>query len=404
MNDTVAVGDVLEILDTTARTGLVRAAVNDDHAEIASWRSRALNGLGAAAQVYRLWGAASVRSGTVPWSAVLKLFTLGSEGLQAASSSPSSWDFWKREWHVYRAPWLAELRGGLVAPRCLGAGEQHDVAWVAMEDLTALDFRPWSLDQFHVVARHLGEFSGRFMTGAGIPADPWLSTKWLWGWTARMDPIALLSTARDDPLVQRVYSPTVAKALGRLAAARETILEALDTLPQTLCHRDLFPRNAFIRHTPSGVETVAIDWAFCGPGPIGSDVVSLVEASLSWFEADQAHAQELEKLCLDGYLAGLRTAGWQGDPRDVQFGYLGSLVLRSALGGVAPVVTILRNQSLHSWLERAFGSPVGDVADNIGMTMSFVEPRIDVARRLADHQLRVESSPDRLNIGTELSL
>ena len=404
MNDTVAVGDVLEMLDTTARTGLVRAAVNDDRAEIASWKSLALNGLGAAAQVYRLWGAASVSGGTVPWSAVLKLFTLGSEGLQAASASPSSWDYWKREWHVYQAPWLADLRHGLVAPRCLGAGERRDVARVAMEDLSALDCRPWSLDQFHVVARHLGEFGGRFMTGAGIPAEPWLSTNWLWGWTARMDPVALLSAARDDPLVQRVYSPTVTKALGRLAEARETILEALDTLPQTLCHRDLFPRNAFVRHMPSGVETVAIDWAFCGPGPIGSDVVSLVEASLSWFEADQAHGEELEKLCLDGYLAGLRTAGWEGDPRDVHFGYLGSLVLRSALGGVAPVVTILRNQSLHPWLERAFGNPVGEVADNIGMTMSFVEPRIDLARRLAEQQLGFESSPDRLNRGTELSL
>jgi aminoglycoside/choline kinase family phosphotransferase len=98
--------------------------------------------------------------------------------------------------------------------------------------------------------------------------------------------------------------------LVRLAADRGTILESLATLPQTLCHRDVFPRNAFLRHTKSGAQTVAIDWAFCGPGPIGGDLVPLVEASLTWFEADQADAPELEDDALPAiWLDSRRSAG-----------------------------------------------------------------------------------------------
>ena len=57
-----------------------------------------------------------------------------------------AWDFWKREWLVYQAPWIRGLREGLVAPRCFGSGELAETAvWVAMEDLTAANQRPWSL-------------------------------------------------------------------------------------------------------------------------------------------------------------------------------------------------------------------------------------------------------------------
>ena len=197
------------------------------------------------------------------------------------------------------------------------------------------------------------------------------------------DPVGLLSEAGDDPLVQRVYSPAMIKALGRLAAARESILKALEALPQTLCHGDVHTRNAFLRHGNNGPETVAIDWAFCGPGPVGSDLVMLVDGSLSWFEVDQADAEDLERRCLSGYLAGLHAAGWDGDALDVRYGYMGSLVLR-ALGGVGTAFTVLRDEGLHAVAEQAFGRPFEVLAENVRLTMAFLEPRIDVALQLAD--------------------
>ena len=146
---------------------------------------------------------------------------------------------------------------------------------------------PWKLGQFQLVARHLGQFNGAYLAGRRLPADSWLSIDWLQEWTARMEPLDLLTAARDHPLVQQIFSPAMRSALASLAADRRLLLDALSKLPQTLCHRDVFPRNAFLRRTAEGAQTVAIDWAFCGPGPVGSDLVPLVEASLTWFEADR---------------------------------------------------------------------------------------------------------------------
>ncbi len=147
-----------------------------------------------------------------------------------------------------------------------------------------------------------------------------------------------------------------------------------------MCHRDLFPRNAFVQSSSVGDRTVAIDWAYCGIGPIGSDLVPLVEASLTWFEVDHSRAAELARRCIDGYLEGLRSAGWSGPVRDVQLGYLASLVLRIGLGGTARILSVLTDQRLHSWSEHAFDYQMETIADNLRATMDLVYDRIFEAR------------------------
>ncbi len=109
-----------------------------------------------------------------------------------------------------------------------------------------------------------------------------------------------------------------------------------------------------------------------------------VEASLTWFEVDHARAAELERCCLDGYLKGLRSAGWSGPVRDVQLGYLASLVLRIGLGGSARIVSVLTDSRLHAWAEHAFGYPMETITDNLRATMDFVYVRISAARSLLE--------------------
>ena len=72
---------------------------------------------------------------------IVKVLTFERLPFQSISADQSSWDYWKREWYVYRSAWLQELPGPLVAPRCLATGESHEtdkeLAWIAMEDLAA---------------------------------------------------------------------------------------------------------------------------------------------------------------------------------------------------------------------------------------------------------------------------
>ena len=374
-----------ELIQPAERTNLVRAAVGRPSAEVVSWFVQPIHGMGGGACVYRVSGEARAGGEMLSWSAVVKVFSLDGVGIQAAARSPREWDYWKREWLIYQAPWHRGLGDGLVAPRCLGIGEQVGVAaWVAMEDLADLDQRPWPLSKFGMVAHHVGGFNGAFLAQGRLPSDPWLNVDWLRGWTERVDPVATLSAAADHPWVRRVFSPDMCSAVISLWQNRGTFFDALDSLPRTMCHRDLFPRNAFVQSSPVGDRTVAIDWAYCGIGPIGSDLVPLVEASLTWFEVDHARAAELERCCLDGYLEGLRSAGWSGPVRDVQLGYLASLVLRIGLGGSARIVSVLTDSRLHPWAEHAFGYQMETIVNNLRATMDFVYVRISAARSLLE--------------------
>ncbi len=57
------------------------------------------------------------------------------------------------------------------------------------------------------------------------------------------------------------------------------------------------------------------------------DLGELVATSAYFFEVEVGEVGELEATVLDGYLAGLRDAGWSGDPRVVRLGYLVSALL-----------------------------------------------------------------------------
>ena len=90
----------------------------------------------------------------------------------------------------------------------------------------------------------------------------------------------------------------------------------------------------------------------------------------------------MESRCLEGYLDGLRDAGWDGVALDVRLAYLASLVLRCGLGATGPIVTVMLDQSLHIWLEQAFRHPLDAIVRNLRSTMRFLEPRVLEARQL----------------------
>jgi hypothetical protein len=359
-----------DTLDERTRNQLVGAAEVD----IGSWRSRQLAGAGLGSMVYRVSGEVQVDTTSESWSLVIKTFAQ-TEG--DTSADPSAWNYWKREWMAYQASWLPN-DGALVAPRCLGFGDRPETGtWVALEDLGTLDDqRPWSLARFGQVAGHLGEFQAPYLKGQALPTAAWLSAGWDAGWTdSAAEAVARLPIVIDHPLVRRVFSDAMVNELQRLSQERRTVLSALAALPQTLCHFDTFPRNLFVRATDHGVHTVVIDWSYCGPGAVGEDLGGLVGLSLFWCEADPLKASELEAVCLDGFLAGLRRGGWQGEPRDVRLASLGRESLM-VLGGVEPVIRLTMNETLHPWVEAMSGVPMERFVGNLTAMFAFEEQNI----------------------------
>ncbi len=90
----------------------------------------------------------------------------------------------------------------------------------------------------------------------------------------------------------------------------------------TLCHFDITPNNLFSRRNADGNDqTVLIDWSFVGYGVLGEDIINLVLDSVFLLFVNGSSLIPLEKLVLEGYLTGLRSAGWNGDERVVRFTY-----------------------------------------------------------------------------------
>jgi hypothetical protein len=378
----------LDNLDDATWQRLVGTLLDSDGVELLGRHSREIFvGIGAGTRLYRVAGAA-VNGGRRPvdWSMVVKVLTLDQLNFQSISTDQSAWDYWKREWHVYRSPWQQQLPGPLVAPRCLAAGELlaetgEELAWIAMEDLGAIESRPWPASHFREVARHLGIFNGDYVSGVR-PADPWLSRDWLRGWTELAEPhLEVLPTVSNHPVAGRIFTPDLIDDLVELWEDRGKLYDALDQLPQTLCHNDVFPRNLFIRGYGRANQSVAIDWAFCGEGPVGQELACLVGATQAFFESRPEHWDDLERDCLDGYAEGLRQAGWEGRD-EILLGYLLSTVLHFGIGSVTPILGLTLTTEHQDLVAHVFGCSYDEFVSNAAAAQRFQQRRLHQARAL----------------------
>jgi hypothetical protein len=82
------------------------------------------------------------------------------------------------------------------------------------------------------------------------------------------------------------------------------------------------------RRANGQLETVAVDWEQVGPGPIGADAATLVFGTLRRCEFDAERAPELDRVVFDGYVDGLRDAGWTGPVDHVRLGFAAAVALR----------------------------------------------------------------------------
>ncbi len=301
---------------------------------------------------------------------------------------PSDWNYCKREVEAYQSGWLDDLPAGLAAPACYGVIEHPDgTCWIWLEDLKDTIGANWPLEHYGIVARHVGQFNGAYLCGKPLPDWPWLSSGWLRGYIAQSAPWIgplreMLDHSQDYPLLRLWFPGDAGDQFFTLWEDRGLFFEALDHLPQTLCHLDLFRRNLFAGKTADGEDqTVAIDWAYAGRGAIGEELVPLVQASIGFFEVDLAQAPAFEEIVLDGYLAGLGDAGWRGDPRQVQLGYTAGSI-RYRLCEIWRGLEIIQDKALQGGIEQMIGCPIDEVFDGWSQVGLFGDSRTYQAREL----------------------
>jgi hypothetical protein len=376
-------GARLFAIDHSTLTPLVQSALGSGTVEVTHWEREQLHGgFGSGTAVYRYVGEGRDQGRMVPWSLILKV--LHPSG---GSADISAWNCYRREAAAFQSGCLDNLPGGLAAPRCFGVVEHADgTCWIWLEELTD-DIGPhWPFEHYGVVARHAGQFNGAYLSGRPCPSWPWLSSGWLREFIGlNASTIPQIRRSLDHPMVRRSLPREGSERFFRLWEERNLYLDALDRLPQTLCHMDLFRRNLFARKRAGsdGYETVAVDWAYAGWGAIGTELVPLVQASVTFFEVDLSQVQVLEDVVFAGYLEGLRDAGWQSDPRQVRLGYTAAS-LRYRFADLWRTLPILLDESLHAIAEQVLGRTQGEVCDHFAEVGSLMYRLTDEARGLMD--------------------
>jgi hypothetical protein len=316
------------------------------------WKVTALQGgLEFGSTVCRLEGTAKAGQGFPLWSLILKVIHADPK-----FDDPQGYRYWKREVEAYRSGLLQRLPGAVTAPRGYEVSyKSDDSAWIWMEDVKDEGGVPWSLEQYGGVARRLGQFNGAYLVGKALPTEAWLTHDWLRRYLEHAAPMVdFLRENPAHPVVQKMLPGiTLPLTLG-LWDERMRMQQVLDSLPQTFCHQDAFGRNLFMR----GEQVVAIDWGYAGIAPLGVELAPLIGVASGLAGVPSSQLRELDQVCFEGYLQGLRDSGFIPDARQVRRGYTLTVLLRYILGATVGEVlpALLESDELRRLWAQGFGT------------------------------------------------
>ncbi len=377
--------DMIQIpsMEAATLTDVVCRVLGVDSAEVVDWEIRPLTGGFGSTGVYRVSGHARMATGVLPWQVVLK--TLRRDPVH---DHAGDWNYWQREALLYASGILDSLPPGLRAPRCFWVEERSsEVVWLWLEMLTCpsavREARLWYLK----MAGKLGMFNGANLQVQELPSQPWLQGAWLRSFADWSTPaFGAVPLHLHHPLVQRLWTPSLVTPLLQLWARREILLNAVERLPQTFCHRDVHSGNLFLQPDPFGAEqAVAIDWAFAGRGAVGEDAAALLLSGISLFDLTPQEIVALDNDLFAAYIDSLRVSGWAGDDRLVRLGYVASFALRSSDKLIANSVPMLLNsdeETLDARCREVNGASLAEVLDHAAEVAAFTLVLGEEAHRL----------------------
>ena len=240
----------------------------------------------------------------------------------------------RRELLAYRSHLLDDLPAGFAAPVAHGLYEDAGGRLLLYLEEVA-DDRPgaWTRSDWLRAATDLGRFSARGLASP-VASAPWM----LLGWKERHGQphdidratVAMAEQARH-PAVIAALGPGIGEPAGAMLAGQASLRDALDRLPQTLCHHDALRANLFMRATEGGPQTVAIDWETLGPGPVGAEIASLLFSSVRRGDLATPELVNLVPEVLRAYSGEIAAAGFAEAAASAEDGFWHSIALRWSL-------------------------------------------------------------------------
>ena len=375
-----------EILTASVR-GLCRRPMLD----ITGWQIQALHsGTGhATGELYRLTGTGQDQGEAVDWSMILKVLSPhATRNAYTAADDPSHALYWKREALAYQSGMLADLPGGLSAPRCVTIDEQPngDIRlW--LEEAHDRYGPRWPLDQYARAARCLGRFNGAYLTGRPLPTYSWLgrpgSLRGMLEGSAWVRSVLNDSQIWNQPAIQQAFPIPITHRLLRLWDERERFLAALDRMPQTLCHKDFWRANLFAPLDPAQDNAlIVIDWAVVGIGELAMDAGDLFGASWHRFGVDSTDLRVFDTTIFENYLVGLKETGLHVDRWMVRVSYTGFAALKYGCVVLAILLSRPDDEHWRAHWERLTGQSLEAVFTQQAALSCYLLDLIDEAHNL----------------------
>jgi hypothetical protein len=345
--------DIATLVDPEYLAGLLQRALGNQPVHIREWGAQRLKGgLEFGSAIYRLQGSAAVDGTVQNWSMILKAIQP-----DAQFDDPQGYRYWKRETQAYRSGLLHDLPGQVTAPLCYGILDNPDGSvWIWLEDIKDGQEHPWSIDRYARVARHLGQFNGAYLVGRPLPSDTWIARDWLRKYLRHAAPmVEFILQNPAHPIVQSMLPGITLPLTLAFWDEHAHMLRVLDELPQTFCHQDAFGRNLFYRRE----QVVALDWGYSGIAPVGAELAPLIGVAFGLAQFPSSQAKELDQACFEGYLEGLRQAGWEPNFWQVRVGYTLTTCLRYTLGATIGEMLpgLLDEKTRPQWVEGVGGPP-----------------------------------------------
>jgi hypothetical protein len=233
-----------------------------------------------------------------------------------AGDEPAHWNYWQREALAYQTGLAATAYAGagITAPTLLAASDRADGAielWLA--DVAGTAGFDWPVPRLARFGYELG--AAQACWAGRVPDTPWLSRRWLAQYLAEGPPRLVSVQAADwDHESIAVWPAPVRRELQRLWADPQRALTTAESAERTLCHLDVWPANL----VDDAGTSVLLDWSFAGEGAVGEDAANLIIDSCADGLMDVALLPEIAEAVTDGYLRGLRDAGWPGSADSVR--------------------------------------------------------------------------------------
>lgn len=302
-----------DLTDMVARSlGVDEAHVQTCEVEVAEYDIETLTTAGR----YLVNGTAAHAGDTSPYAFYVKVvqswkrtpqFQMVPEHLRefAAAGLP-----WRNEPRVYRSDLADHLPEGLSMPRVHGVvdlDEESAALWLQHVDV---DPTPWEPATFERAAYLLGRLAAsprvRPLTELG-------STDVARAYAQGRVEHQLVPALRSDelwqhPAVAEAFDPALRDRIRRAADRLPELLAELDAAPLGAAHGDACPRNLLIARGTSE-QFVLIDFNFWSLAPLGFDLSQLLLGEVQLGERPASELVDLEPVCLDAYVRGLRDEG-----------------------------------------------------------------------------------------------